>query len=267
MPGHAGDGCHRAELVHYVPRQEVDVIVAQRDAGVPDPFPPQLVQLGILHPLYALGNGWLVQVQLQLFHQLVEVSRMECHDVFGYAIGLAPRVAVHCLEHAHGGRGEPVEALPYMVRVALGAVLKEHLAGLRCPGQVAQLAQFTAPGRRHAVALVGRPHHLRRGHHLLTRTHPQDGAVIALLWGLHGDLGEGPPGHGEVQEGAAFEQRQELREEAAHFLVHRAHQAHLVQGARPVRATAVRARHHFLELGHGSGFNVRLAAEHTTLDH
>lgn len=270
MPGDAGHSRHRAELVHDVARQEVDVVVAQRDAGVPDSFPPQLVQLGILHPLHALGNGWLVQVQLQLFHQLVEVARMECHHVFGYAIGLVPRAAAHRLEDAHGSCGEPVEALAHVVRVALGAVLEEHLPGLGRPGQVAQLAQLapTGPRRGHAaVALVGRPHHLRRGHHLLARPHPQDRAVIALLWGVHGDVREGPPGHGEAQEGAALEQRQEVGEEAAHFLVHCAHQAHLVQRPRPVRAAAVRPLHHFLELGHGGGFNVRLAAQHAALDH
>lgn len=134
--------------MHDVAGQEVDVVVTQRDAGVPDPFPPQLVQLGILHPLHTLGDGRLVQVQLQLFHQLVEVSRMERHHVFGYAIGLIPRVAVHRLEDAHGGRGEPVKALAHVVRVALGAVLKQHFPGLRRPGQVAQLAQLASTGRR-----------------------------------------------------------------------------------------------------------------------
>lgn len=43
MPRQAADGGHSLELVDHVAGDEVDVIVAQADAGVTDSLPPQLV--------------------------------------------------------------------------------------------------------------------------------------------------------------------------------------------------------------------------------
>lgn len=54
VPGQAADRGHRLELVDDVPRDEVDVVVAELDTDVADAFPPQLVELGIVHPLDAL---------------------------------------------------------------------------------------------------------------------------------------------------------------------------------------------------------------------
>lgn len=54
MPGQAADGRHGLELMDHVARDEVDVVVAQADAGVTDAFTPQLVELGIIHPLHTL---------------------------------------------------------------------------------------------------------------------------------------------------------------------------------------------------------------------
>lgn len=56
VPGQAADGRHRLELVDDVPRDEVDVIVAELQADVADAFSPQLVQLGVVHPLDTLGK-------------------------------------------------------------------------------------------------------------------------------------------------------------------------------------------------------------------
>lgn len=49
--------------------------------------------------------------------------------------------------------------------------------------------------------------------------------------------------------------------------MHSAHQAHLVQGASSVCAATVRFPDHFLKLDHRSSLNVRMAAQHTALDH
>lgn len=54
VPGQAADRGHRLELVDDVPRDEVDVVVTQLDTDVADAFPPQLVELGIVHPLDTL---------------------------------------------------------------------------------------------------------------------------------------------------------------------------------------------------------------------
>lgn len=57
VPGQAADGGHGLELVDDVSRDEVNVVVTELDAGVADAFPPQLVELGVVHPLDALWAG------------------------------------------------------------------------------------------------------------------------------------------------------------------------------------------------------------------
>lgn len=57
VPGQAADGRHRLELVDDVPRDEVNVVVTELDADVANAFPPQLVELGVVHPLDALWGG------------------------------------------------------------------------------------------------------------------------------------------------------------------------------------------------------------------
>lgn len=54
MPSEAADSRHGFELVDNSSGDEVDVIVVELDPGVSDPLPPQLVQLGIIDPLYTL---------------------------------------------------------------------------------------------------------------------------------------------------------------------------------------------------------------------
>lgn len=85
-----------------------------------------------------------MKVQLKLFHQLIEVTRMECDYILGDAIGFSSCVAMDSLENTHSSSGESIEALPNVVRVALGAVLEEHLPWLRGTGKILQLAQFVS---------------------------------------------------------------------------------------------------------------------------
>lgn len=54
VPGQATHGGNRFELVDDVPRDEVDVVVAELHPDVPDALSPQLVQLGVVHPLNTL---------------------------------------------------------------------------------------------------------------------------------------------------------------------------------------------------------------------
>lgn len=54
MPRQAAHRRHRLELVDHVARDEVDVVVAEADAGVADALSPQLVEFGVVHPLHAL---------------------------------------------------------------------------------------------------------------------------------------------------------------------------------------------------------------------
>lgn len=64
VPGQAADSRHRLKLVDDVPRDEVDVIVAELQADVANAFSPQLVQLGVVHPLDTLGNDTLACITL-----------------------------------------------------------------------------------------------------------------------------------------------------------------------------------------------------------
>lgn len=54
VPGQAADGGHGLELVDDVPGDEVDVVVAELRPDVADALSPQLVELGIIHPLDTL---------------------------------------------------------------------------------------------------------------------------------------------------------------------------------------------------------------------
>lgn len=57
VPGQAADCGHRLELVDDVPRDEVNVVVTELRTDVANPFPPQLIQLGIIHPLNTLQKN------------------------------------------------------------------------------------------------------------------------------------------------------------------------------------------------------------------
>lgn len=64
VPRQAAHGRHGLKLVDDVAWDEVDVVVAQLQACVPDALAPQLVQLRIVHPLHTLrGTGalWVFQ--------------------------------------------------------------------------------------------------------------------------------------------------------------------------------------------------------------
>lgn len=62
VPGQAADGGHGLKLVDDVSRDEVNVVVTELDAHVADALPPQLVELGIIHPLDALrGEGHVIE--------------------------------------------------------------------------------------------------------------------------------------------------------------------------------------------------------------
>lgn len=48
---------------------------------VADATTPQLVQLGLLHPLDTLGHRRLERVQLEALYNLVEIGSVEADDV------------------------------------------------------------------------------------------------------------------------------------------------------------------------------------------
>lgn len=56
VPGQAADRRHRLELVDDVPWDEVDVVVTELDMHIANAFPPQLVELGVVHPLDTLAG-------------------------------------------------------------------------------------------------------------------------------------------------------------------------------------------------------------------
>ena len=51
MPCNAGYGRNGFKLMHDVSWNKINVIVAQHDAGIPESFPPQLVELGVISPV------------------------------------------------------------------------------------------------------------------------------------------------------------------------------------------------------------------------
>lgn len=71
VPGQAADRRHGLKLVDDIPRDEVDVVVAELDTDVADALPPQLVELGIVYPLDALREN-TQRFQFQLFCVLLD---------------------------------------------------------------------------------------------------------------------------------------------------------------------------------------------------
>lgn len=68
VPGQAAHGRHRLKLVHHTAGDVVDVVVVQLDASVSDALPPQLVELGIIHPLDTLRTS--TDIQLNRGHNI-----------------------------------------------------------------------------------------------------------------------------------------------------------------------------------------------------
>lgn len=60
--------CDCAELVNYISRKEVDVVIVQVDSSILDALTTQLVQFSVFDPLNTLRYRWLMQIQLQFFH-------------------------------------------------------------------------------------------------------------------------------------------------------------------------------------------------------
>lgn len=54
VPGEAAHGRHTLELVNYVARDKVDVIIVELDTSVADSLSPQLIEFSIIHPLHTL---------------------------------------------------------------------------------------------------------------------------------------------------------------------------------------------------------------------
>ena len=71
MPGDGGAGCNSPELVYDVAGNEVNVVVTETEVRVADPVSPQLVQLGLLHPLPTLHTA---QDRLTSQHTLTPCS-------------------------------------------------------------------------------------------------------------------------------------------------------------------------------------------------
>lgn len=57
MPGNTSAGSHSPELMDYITRNEVYIIVMETEVSIADAIPPQLVEFGFLHPLPALEGG------------------------------------------------------------------------------------------------------------------------------------------------------------------------------------------------------------------
>lgn len=70
VPCQAADCGHRLKLMDDVPRDEINVVVAELDPDVADAFPPQLVEFGIIHPLHTLHKDTRVAVRATCIQQV-----------------------------------------------------------------------------------------------------------------------------------------------------------------------------------------------------
>lgn len=133
VPGQAAHSRHGLKLVDHAARDVIDVIVVELDAGVSDALAPQLVQLGIIHPLYTLRKRRLVQIQLQPLHNIRKVCCMETNHVFGDTRRIPTLSTSYSFQNSHSGSGLSLEPLPNMVGVCTCPVLEQHLSRLTRP--------------------------------------------------------------------------------------------------------------------------------------
>lgn len=82
VPGEAADGRHRLELVDDVPWDEVNVVVTELDADIANAFSPQLVELGIIHPLDTLHTQVIVFIYFCILY-------LQCKHLTVYCIEAA----------------------------------------------------------------------------------------------------------------------------------------------------------------------------------
>lgn len=90
VPRQAAHSRHRLKLVDDVAWDEVDVVIAQLQACVPDSLTPQLVQLRIVYPLHTLqGTGalWVFQYR-NMNHELSYCSSLWCYNLLNTSKGL-----------------------------------------------------------------------------------------------------------------------------------------------------------------------------------
>lgn len=106
MPSDTRHCRDRPELVNDVARQEVNVIVIQRNPRVLDAFAFELIELGVFDPLDALRDGRLMEIELKFTGEEWERLRRESDDVFRYAILRARLAAMYRFENTLKGRNE-----------------------------------------------------------------------------------------------------------------------------------------------------------------
>lgn len=189
VPGQAADRRHRLKLVDDVPRDEVNVVVAELDADVTDALPPQLVELGVVYPLNTLRHWGLIQIQLQPVDHFIKVPSLETHDVFGYPRSVIPFSKVHRLQYPHSSSALPVKTLAYMVSMGLSPVLKQNLSGFTGPGQVVQIFDLI----HGPSSFEWRLGHVSSGYHLFPWSYPHDGPIVTLRATVQLQTGEASP--------------------------------------------------------------------------
>lgn len=97
MPCDGGDGGGGLELVDDVAGDEVDVVVAEGYTGEAHALPPQLVQLGVLHPRHALQHSTQCYTYL-LTDIYLHTAVTSLHTTVFKLGALHPR---HALQTAH----------------------------------------------------------------------------------------------------------------------------------------------------------------------
>lgn len=83
-----------------------------------------------------------MEIKLQLFHQVVEVSRVEGNHVLGDPIVVARLTTMYSLQQPHCCCRLTLESVANVISVGTSAVLKEVLTRLRLPRQVLQILQL-----------------------------------------------------------------------------------------------------------------------------
>lgn len=106
MPSDTRHCRDRSELVNDVARQEVNVVVVQRNSRVFDALAFELVELGVFDPLDTLRDGRFMEIELKFAGEKWKRLRRKSDDVFRYAILRAHLAAMDCFENTLEGRNK-----------------------------------------------------------------------------------------------------------------------------------------------------------------
>lgn len=181
---------------------------------------------------------------------------METHNIFGYTRRVRAVPRSYSLQHPDSSCCLTLEALPDVVSVSPGPILKQHLSGLAGPGQRLQQVLHLVGG---AFPFKRRLWYISYRYHLLSWSDPHYRPVIALCGTHLPQTGEGSPRKSPLQKRRLLQHAEEFWEIIPHLLIHCSHQADLSHCPGSVCAVTVCSLHLRVEVSHSCCFNIFLS--------